>query len=60
MLNLSQKQKLILDFLKSESSEKGYIPSVREICEHVELKSTSTVHSHLNKLEQLGSIKKWI
>lgn len=58
MLNLSEKQKLILDFLKSESSEKGYIPSVREICEHVELKSISTVHSHLNKLEQLGYIKK--
>ncbi|CED93597.1 Transcriptional regulator, LexA family [Romboutsia ilealis] len=58
MLNLSQKQKLILDFLKSESSEKGYIPSVREICEHVGLKSISTVHSHLNKLEQLEYIKK--
>ena len=52
MLNLSEKQKLILNLLKSESLEKGYVPSVREICEHVGLKSTSTVHSHLNKLDR--------
>lgn len=58
MINLSPKQELILDFLKSESSEKGYVPSVREICEHVGLKSTSTVHSHLNKLELCGYIKR--
>ena len=58
MVNLSEKQKLILNLLKSESLEKGYVPSVREICEHVGLKSTSTVHSHLNKLERLGYIKR--
>lgn len=58
MLNLSTKQQLILDFLKSEVSKKGYAPTVREICEHVGLKSSSTVHSHLNKLEKHGYIKK--
>ena len=58
MLNLSEKQRLILNFLKSEIEQKGYAPCVREICEHVNLKSTSTVHSHLNKLEKYGYIKR--
>lgn len=58
MLDLSPKQQLILKFLKSESSQKGYAPSVREIYEHIELKSTSTVHAHLNKLERYGYIKR--
>lgn len=56
--NLSNKQKLILEFIKEQQSEKGYPPSVREICEHVRLKSTSTVHSHLKTLEELGYIRR--
>ena len=56
--NLSEKQSLILDFIKSEIASKGYPPAVREICNAVGLKSTSTVHSHLNKLEKLGYIRK--
>lgn len=56
--DLSAKQSAILEFIKSEISKKGYPPSVREICAAVGLKSTSTVHSHLEKLEGLGYIKR--
>ncbi|HBF64587.1 MAG TPA: repressor LexA, partial [Clostridium sp.] len=44
MGDLSPKQRQILEYMKSEVREKGYPPSVREICEAVGLKSTSTVH----------------
>ena len=47
-------QEKILAFIKQEVSEKGYPPSVREICEAVSLKSTSTVHGHLQRLEKKG------
>ncbi len=57
-IDLSSKQILILEFIKNEISSKGYPPSVREMCNAVGLKSTSTVHSHLNKLEKLGYIKR--
>lgn len=57
-LDLTNKQILILDFIKDQLNEKGYPPSVREICAAVGLKSTSTVHSHLNKLEKLGYIRR--
>lgn len=55
---LSKKQQMILDFLKKEVSDKGYPPSVREICTAVDLKSTSTVHTHLTKLEEKGYIRR--
>ncbi len=55
---LTKKQEDILNFIKKEISQKGYPPSVREICAAVGLRSTSTVHSHLNKLEKKGYIKK--
>ena len=55
---ISKKQQLILDFLKKEVSTKGYPPSVREICLAVGLKSTSTVHAHLTRLEELGFIRR--
>ena len=57
-MNLSTKQQMILEFIKEQLVEKGYPPAVREICTAVGLKSTSTVHSHLNKLEQLGYIRR--
>lgn len=57
-LDLSNKQILILEFIKDQLLLKGYPPSVREICVAVDLKSTSTVHSHLNKLEKLGYIRR--
>lgn len=47
-------QEKILEFIKQEIREKGYPPSVREICQAVSLKSTSTVHGHLQRLEKKG------
>lgn len=55
---LGEKQQLILNYLKSEIMSKGYPPSVREICEAVGLKSTSTVHGHLERLEKKGIIRR--
>ena len=54
----SPNQQRILDFIKSEIELKGYPPSVREICAAVGLKSTSTVHAHLNSLEKQGLIRR--
>lgn len=55
---ISDKQQQILDFMKDEILTKGYPPSVREICEAVHLKSTSSVHSHLETLEKYGYIRR--
>lgn len=55
---ISTKQKEILDYIKSEILQKGYPPAVREICEAVHLKSTSSVHSHLETLEKNGYIRR--
>ena len=49
---ITPKQQEILDFIKSEILNKGYPPAVRDICEAVHLKSTSSVHSHLETLEK--------
>jgi repressor LexA len=51
-------QRRILEFIKKEIELKGYPPSVREICEAVNLKSTSTVHGHLEQLEKRGLIRR--
>jgi repressor LexA len=56
--DLTQKQIEILLYIKSEVQRQGYPPSVRDICKGVDLKSTSTVHSHLEKLESKGYIRK--
>ena len=55
---LSQKQQEILDYIKDKILEKGYPPSVREICAAVDLRSTSSVHAHLETLEKAGYIRK--
>ena len=55
---ISDKQKEILEFMKSEILNKGYPPTVRDICEAVHLKSTSSVHSHLETLEKNGYIRR--
>ncbi len=52
------KQKKIIDFVNRHSVEKGYPPSVREICQAVGFKSTSTVHAYIKKLEEEGQIAK--
>lgn len=58
MRSSQQNQQRILDFIKKEIEQKGYPPSVREICAGVGLKSTSTVHAHLNHLEEQGYIRR--
>ena len=58
MLEGKDKQSQIYEFLKNFTENKGYPPSVREICEAVSLKSTSTVHGHLKRLEKKGLIKR--
>ena len=55
---ISAKQREILEYIKSEILSRGYPPAVREICEAVNLKSTSSVHSHLETLEKNGFIRR--
>ncbi|SFR97325.1 transcriptional repressor LexA [Anaeromicropila populeti] len=55
---ISTKQREILEYIKSEILQRGYPPAVREICEAVKLKSTSSVHSHLETLEKNGYIRR--
>lgn len=55
---ISDKQREILEYIKQEIMKKGYPPAVREICEAVGLKSTSSVHAHLETLEKNGYIRK--
>lgn len=55
---ITAKQKEILEYIKQEILHKGYPPAVREICEAVHLKSTSSVHSHLETLEKNGYIRR--
>ena len=58
MADVKDKQSEIYKFLKTYTENKGYPPSVREICEAVSLRSTSTVHGHLKRLEKKGMIKR--
>ncbi|MCQ2492443.1 MAG: transcriptional repressor LexA [Lachnospiraceae bacterium] len=55
---ISKKQSEILEYIKEQILEKGYPPTVRDICSAVNLKSTSSVHSHLETLEKNGYIRK--
>ena len=55
---VSSKQREMLEYIKQEILNKGYPPAVREICEAVHLKSTSSVHSHLETLEKNGYIRR--
>ena len=55
---ISDKQREILEYIKKEILNKGYPPTVRDICEAVQLKSTSSVHSHLETLEKNGYIRR--
>ncbi|HBK54503.1 transcriptional repressor LexA [Syntrophomonas wolfei] len=57
-IKLGKRQKQILDFIKQSYKEKGYPPSVREIGQAVGLKSSSTVHSHLVRLEEKGLLRR--
>lgn len=55
---ISAKQQEILEYIKQEILHKGYPPAVREICEAVHLRSTSSVHAHLETLENKGYIRR--
>lgn len=55
---ISNKQREILEYIKEEILNHGYPPAVREICEAVDLKSTSSVHAHLETLEKNGYIRR--
>ena len=55
---ISAKQKEILEFIKDQILTRGFPPSVRDICEAVHLKSTSSVHAHLETLEKNGYIRR--
>ena len=55
---ITQKQSEILEYIKSQILNKGYPPSVRDICQAVNLKSTSSVHAHLETLEKNGYIRR--
>ena len=55
---ISDKQREILEYIKAEILNRGYPPAVREICEAVKLKSTSSVHAHLETLEKNGYIRR--
>ena len=55
---ITAKQQEILDYIKEEILKKGYPPAVREICEAVHLRSTSSVHAHLETLENKGYIRR--
>ncbi|MBE5856367.1 MAG: transcriptional repressor LexA [Lachnospiraceae bacterium] len=56
--NITPKQREILEYIKEEILKRGYPPTVRDICDAVGLKSTSSVHSHLESLEKKGAIKR--
>lgn len=58
MEKLSNQQKHIYEFIKKHQQQKGYPPSVREICVAVGLKSTSTVHGHIERLERKGLLRR--
>ena len=58
MREVNNKQNEIYEFLKTYTDNKGYPPSVREICEAVGLRSTSSVHGHLKRLEGKGLIRR--
>ena len=55
---ITKKQQEILDYIKNEIVNRGFPPAVREICEAINLKSTSSVHSHLETLEKNGYIRR--
>ncbi len=58
MEGLTRRQKDVFDYLKRYINDNGYAPCVRDICDALDLKSTSTAHAHLTKLESKGYISR--
>lgn len=57
-IKITKRQKAVLDDIERHIAEKGYGPTVREVCEDLGLSSPSTVHVHLKALEEKGFIKR--
>ena len=55
---LKEREQRVFDFMKEEIREKGYPPTVREICSALNIKSTSTVHKDIANLEKQGYLRK--
>ena len=58
MIKLEPKEQLVFDYIKENIRTRGYSPSIRDICSALNIKSTSTVHTCLERLEQKGYIQK--
>lgn len=58
MKELTDKQKLILDFVKQSIRDRGFPPSVRDICHHFDIQSPQGAQRHLNALEKKGYLKR--
>ena len=58
MTKLSPKEQLVFDYIKENIKTRGYSPSIRDICAALNIKSTSTVHTCLERLEEKGYIQK--
>ncbi|MEG2117856.1 MAG: transcriptional repressor LexA, partial [Clostridia bacterium] len=58
MMDLTEREKQVLDFIENAIKNDGYAPSVRDICAALCIKSTSTVHMYMQRLDQKGYIKK--
>lgn len=58
MIQLKEREKRILTYMKTEINKKGYPPTVREMCNSLGIKSTSTAHKDLESLEEKGYIRK--
>ena len=57
-MNLTRRQRQILDFIRDFMKERGYSPSLEEIAQHFGLASVATVHKHLTALEERGAIQR--
>ena len=55
---VTKRQQAVLDCIEACIQDKGYGPTVREICQSLGLSSPSTVHVHLKALEEKGLIKR--
>ncbi len=58
MVKLEPKEQLILDYIRETIRTRGYPPSIRDICTALDIKSTSTVHTCLDRLEKKGCIRR--
>ena len=58
MAQLTKRESQILAYMSKQITEKGYPPTVREICTALGIKSTSTVHKDINNLVEAGFLRK--